>query len=138
MREERAHEGPELFGDPPAPPAPLPPHKRIAWTPQNGWQGITAEDRIRFTASAPACDLDRQLSSADLWLRANPTKARKSNFYRFFCSWLTKQQDRGGDAASNRPAQKPAPSAAPYGPVQPNKWQLPDYENDPEYARNPA
>jgi len=31
-----------------------------------------------------------------------------------------------------------AAPATPYGPVQPNKWQLPDYDNDPEYAREPA
>lgn len=78
-----------------------PPHKRISWTPQGGWTGITDADRESWAASAPACDLARQLASAGEWLKENPSKARKSNFYRFFGNWLRKAQDRGGDTTSN-------------------------------------
>jgi hypothetical protein len=31
------------------------------------------------------------------WLKANPAKARKSNWRKFVTSWLAKEQDRGGD-----------------------------------------
>jgi hypothetical protein len=37
------------------------------------------------------------------WLKANPTKAHKSNWRRFVVSWLTRSQDRGG---TNRSAGK--------------------------------
>ena len=79
---------------------PLPAHKRITWNPDNGWQGITGGDRDSFAAAAPAVDLNRQLSAADLWLRANPAKAKKQNFYRFFVNWIARQQERGGDGRS--------------------------------------
>lgn len=92
--------GPDLFA---ATSIPVAAHKRITWNPEQGWQGITDIDRGHFSKAAPAIDLDRQLSAADLWLRANPTKAKK-NFYRFFVNWITRQQERGGDAISNRPA----------------------------------
>lgn len=35
------------------------------------------------------------------WLKANPTKAKKSNWLRFITNWLARQQDRGGDTPSN-------------------------------------
>ena len=100
MHEVRTHtrEEAELFPVAPKPSKPLPPHKRIAWTPSTSWTGIETSDRQHFAAAAPAVDLDRALSSADLWLRANPAKAHKQNFYRYLVNWLTRQQERGGDA----------------------------------------
>ena len=97
VRGDAREEG-ELFGVEPKPSKPLPPHKRIAWNPEDGWSGFTDADMDAFAKAAPACDIDRQLSSADLWLRANPAKAHKQNFYRFFVSWIGRQQERGGDA----------------------------------------
>jgi hypothetical protein len=43
------------------------------------------------------------------WLKANPQKARKSNWRRFFVSWLTRSQDKGG---TNRTAGKTPEDAA--------------------------
>jgi hypothetical protein len=40
--------------------------------------------------------LDVELVRASEWLKANPTRARKSNWRRFLVSWLTRSQDRGG------------------------------------------
>jgi hypothetical protein len=40
--------------------------------------------------------LDIELVRASEWLKANPTRARKSNWRRFLVSWLTRSQDRGG------------------------------------------
>ncbi len=87
----------DLFGES----EPLKPHKRITWTPEAGWQGITDEDRKQFTAAAPAVDIERALSAADLWLRSNPAKQKK-NHYRFFVNWITSKQERGGDKPSNQ------------------------------------
>lgn len=83
------------------------PHKRIRWSPGTGWTGILPDDKAAWAAAFPACDLDRQLSTADLWLRANPAKSRKQNFFRFLTNWLERKQERGGDAQSAPAAPKP-------------------------------
>lgn len=84
---------------------PLPPRgevpAQVAWTPANGWEGITDEMRERWAEAYPACNIQRQLNSMAEWLHSNPTKAHKSNWLRFITNWLSKQQDRGGD---QRPA----------------------------------
>ena len=80
-----------------------PPSPKISWSSSEGWAGITAEDRAGWAEAYPAVDLTRALAAMTEWLRANPTKARKSNWRAFVTRWLTREQDRGGDAQSNRP-----------------------------------
>ena len=58
---------------------------------------------MAWAAAYPATVLDTELIRASEWLKANPTKARKSNWRRFLVSWLTRSQDRGG---TNRSAGK--------------------------------
>jgi hypothetical protein len=53
--------------------------------------------------------LDVELIRASEWLKANPTRAHKSNWRRFLVSWLTRSQDRGG---TNRTVGKSADDAA--------------------------
>ena len=53
--------------------------------------------------------LDIELVRASEWLKANPTRAHKSNWRRFVVSWLTRSQDRGG---TNRSAGKTPEDAA--------------------------
>lgn len=79
------------------------PKDAIGWAVESGWQGITEEDRKTWGTAYPACTLDIELVRATEWLKANPTKARKSNWRRFLVSWLTRSQDRGG---TNRSAGK--------------------------------
>ena len=69
----------------------------IQWSAETGFVGITDDDRSRWSAAYPACDIDRQLASMDVWLRENPAKAHKSRWGRFIANWLSKSQDRGGD-----------------------------------------
>ena len=69
----------------------------IIWTETNGFSGITEADRGRWVRAYPACDIDRQLASMDVWLRENPAKAHKSRWGRFIANWLSHSQDRGGD-----------------------------------------
>ena len=76
----------------------------IAWTPEAGFTGITADDRTRWAKAYPALDLDRQLATMDDWLRNNPEKAHRSRWGRFVSNWLKRSQDRGGDVASNKPS----------------------------------
>jgi uncharacterized protein YdaU (DUF1376 family) len=78
-------------------------HEPICWTLDAGWQGITDADRTTWAAAYPACVVDIELLRATEWLRGNPTRARKSNWRRFFVSWLTRSQDKGG---TNRSAGK--------------------------------
>jgi hypothetical protein len=75
----------------------------IRWTPETGWDGITDDDRAKWRAAYPACDIDRQLAAASAWLEANPAKARKSLWRKFLTGWLARAQERGGDSASVRP-----------------------------------
>jgi uncharacterized protein YdaU (DUF1376 family) len=79
------------------------PKDSIDWSVSSGWQGITEEDRKTWATAYPACLLDIELMRSAEWLKANPTKARKSNWRRFLVSWLTRSQDRGG---TNRSAGK--------------------------------
>lgn len=68
----------------------------ISWTADAGWQGITDGDRAEWLQAYPACDLPGELAKSGSWLKANPTKAHKSNWRRFLVSWLTRSQDHGG------------------------------------------
>lgn len=74
------------------------PHKRIGWNAEAGFTGIIPDDRAKWLDAFPACDIGRQISAADLWLRANPVKSKKQNFFRFLTNWIARQQERGGDA----------------------------------------
>jgi uncharacterized protein YdaU (DUF1376 family) len=78
-------------------------HNAIRWSEDSGWDGITEADRKAWAEAYPATVLDIELARAAEWLKANPTKARKSNWRRFLVSWLTRSQDRGG---TNRTAGK--------------------------------
>jgi uncharacterized protein YdaU (DUF1376 family) len=78
-------------------------HEPIRWTLDAGWEGITEADRKTWADAYPACLVDIELLRAAEWLRGNPTKARKSNWRRFFVAWLTRSQDKGG---TNRSAGK--------------------------------
>lgn len=76
----------------------------IAWTRDEGWTGITEADRAAWRDAYPACDLDLELARAGEWLKANPTKARKSNWRKFVVNWLTRSQDKGGTRGTGPPA----------------------------------
>lgn len=78
-------------------------HNAVKWSESDGWQGITDADRKTWAEAYPACVLDIELVRASEWLKANPTRAKKSNWRRFVVSWLTRSQDRGG---TNRSAGK--------------------------------
>jgi len=91
------------------------PADSVSWSVDAGWQGITDADRQEWRQAYPACDLDPELARATAWLKANPTKAHKSNWRRFIVSWLTRSQDRGG---TNR-----TPGARPESKPQPQVWR---------------
>jgi hypothetical protein len=89
------------------------PASAISWTADAGWQGITDGDRQEWRVAYPACDLAGELARATSWLKANPTRAHKSNWRKFVVGWLTRSQDKGGTnrTAGNRPDEKPPPKA---------------------------
>lgn len=84
-------------------------HDAVSWDFESGWEGITAADRKTWAEGFPAVVLDVELIRASEWLKANPTRAHKSNWRRFLVSWLTRSQDRGG---TNRTAGKTSEDAA--------------------------
>lgn len=99
------------------------PPDAVRWDAAAGWQNISDADRQEWREAFPACDLDQELAKATSWLRANPDRARRSNWRRFLVSWLTRSQDKGGTnrTPGNRPDDKPPPTvwrdryqAAPY------------------------
>lgn len=73
-----------------------PHHEHVTWSMDRGWSGITPADRTAWCEAFPAVTLDVELVRATEWLKANPTRAKKSNWRRFLLSWLTRSQDRGG------------------------------------------
>jgi hypothetical protein len=87
------------------------PADAVSWNADAGWQGITDADRQEWRQAYPACDLTAELAKAGSWLKANPTKAHKSNWRRFVVSWLTRSQDRGGTnrTPGARPDDRPPP-----------------------------
>jgi hypothetical protein len=81
----------------PAPRSGSKPSDPIRWSSEAGWEGITDADRAEWSQAYPAADLPVELAKATQWLRANPKKARKSNWRRWLTTvWLSKCQDRGG------------------------------------------
>jgi hypothetical protein len=78
----------------------------LRWTEESGWEGITDADHAEWSQAYPAADLPVELAKANQWLKANPKKARKSNWRRWLTTvWLSKCQDRGG---THREAARPA------------------------------
>ena len=70
--------------------------KSITWNKTKGcFEGITDEMIRNWKAAYPAVNLAAQLSRADEWLKANPTR-KKQNHYRFIVNWMTRAQERGG------------------------------------------
>ena len=73
---------------------------------------ITDADRQEWAEAFPGAVLDQELAKATAWLRANQTKARRSNWRRFLVGWLQRCQDKGGtdrQQTGRRPDDKPPP-----------------------------
>lgn len=69
----------------------------LRWSAESGWEGITDADRAEWSHAYPAADIPVELGKAALWLKANPKKAKKSNWRKWVTTvWLSKCQDRGG------------------------------------------
>jgi hypothetical protein len=84
----------------------------LRWSAESGWEGITDADRAEWSQAYPAADLAVELAKANQWLKANPKKARKSNWRRWLTTvWLSKCQDKGGThrEPGRRPDDKPPP-----------------------------
>ena len=113
IREEELPASQVATSDPPKRRKRSQPAGGIAWTADAGWQGITDADRTEWAAAYPACDVAGELLRATSWLKANPSKAHKSNWRRFVVSWLTRSQDKGGTNRTPgvRPDEKPPPKA---------------------------
>jgi hypothetical protein len=85
---------------------------RVHWDCESGWQNITDADRQEWAEAFPGAVLDQELAKATAWLKANPTKARRSNWRRFLVGWLQRCQDKGGtdrQQTGRRPDDKPPP-----------------------------
>lgn len=79
--------------------------EKLQWSEATGWQGFTADLWDELAKAYPACDIRRQFLAMEQWLKANPAKARKSNWRKFVTNWLAKEQDRGGDLKGRSPSQ---------------------------------
>ena len=90
----------------PAPRAGSEPTDSIRWSASAGWEGIGDSDLAEWAAAYPAADIPVELARATQWLKANPKKAKKSNWRKWLTtSWLNNCQDRGGThrEAAKRP-----------------------------------
>ena len=99
----------------------------LVWDPVEGWQGITDADRTAWATAYPAASLTAELAKASEWLRANPTKAKRSNWRKFLTGWLTRCQDGGGTDRGNgrRPADERPPPKAWKDDYQPAPYRTP-------------
>jgi hypothetical protein len=57
--------------------------------------------------------LHQELAKATAWLKANPSRANRSNWRRFIVGWLQRCQDKGGTSREpgKRPDDKPPPKS---------------------------
>ena len=99
----------------------------LVWDSVEGWQGITDGDRTAWATAYPAASLTAELAKASEWLRANPTKAKRSNWRKFLTGWLTRCQDGGGTDRGNgrRPADERPPPKAWKDDYQPAPYRTP-------------
>ena len=99
----------------------------LVWDCVEGWQGITDADRTAWATAYPAASLTAELAKASEWLRANPTKAKRSNWRKFLTGWLTRCQDGGGTDRGNgrRPADERPPPKAWKDDYQPAPYRTP-------------
>ena len=99
----------------------------LVWNAVEGWQGITDADRTAWATAYPAASLTAELAKASEWLRANPTKAKRSNWRKFLTGWLTRCQDGGGTDRGNgrRPADERPPPKAWKDDYQPAPYRTP-------------
>ena len=99
----------------------------LVWDPVEGWQGITDADRTAWATAYPSASLTAELAKASEWLRANPTKAKRSNWRKFLTGWLTRCQDGGGTDRGNgrRPADERPPPKAWKDDYQPAPYRTP-------------
>lgn len=105
----------------------------LRWSAESGWEGITDADRAEWSQAYPAADLPVELAKATQWLKANPKKAKKSNWRKWVTTvWLSKCQDRGG---THREAAKQA-GPPPQDPAKKRWWRSDAGQNlsDAEYA----
>ena len=117
----------------PAPRASSEPSAAVCWTDGGGWTGITPEDLAAWAVAYPAADIAVELARATEWLKANPKKAKKSNWRKWLTTtWLNGCQDRGGthrDRAVQPDGRRSAAEAA-------AEWKK--AAEDPEIARRRA
>ncbi len=86
----------------------------LRWLPDSGWQGVDSALLTELGTAYPACNVPRQLLCMEQWLKANPAKAKKSNWRRFVTNWLKAEQDRGGDLHTLPPPTSQLPSDTPF------------------------
>lgn len=70
---------------------------KISWTQESSWAGITEKDMAGWREAYPACDIERLLLAMQEWLISNPVRSKKSNWRKFITTWLSKEQDSGGE-----------------------------------------
>lgn len=80
---------------------------QLRWSEAEGWSGNGEELISELKTAYPACDIERQFLEMAQWLKANPAKAKKSNWRRFVDNWLRRKQDRGGDVHGSNGTSKP-------------------------------
>lgn len=81
-----------------------PPAVKIALSDEGIFDGLTPAQLGRWREAFPAINVASEIHRAEVWLQANPRKA-KSNYARFLVNWLSRAQDRerkGGGAAAPR------------------------------------
>ena len=57
------------------------------------WTGVTTEQLRAWAGAYPSCDVQMELKKSAAWIVSNPDKAPKSQFARFFNTWLLRQQN---------------------------------------------
>jgi hypothetical protein len=78
------------------------PPRKISWTAESGFSGITDKDHADWKVAYPAVNIPQQIAAASVWLKQHPEK-RKSKHGQFLTNWFSRNQERGGSMPSNPP-----------------------------------
>ncbi len=74
----------------------------IFWDLASGWTGFTPVLRENLTKAFPGIDLDLACMETDRWLRDNPAKASKKNWFSFLTNWLRRSSPSGDSSTMFR------------------------------------
>jgi hypothetical protein len=101
-------------------------HRYISWSLETGWIGFTTEIREQLAKAFRGVDLDVACNESDNWLRKNPSKAKKNNWYNFLTGWMRRSASFPGNRSDEDTNENGLKKEEWVGPTNWNQRPAPD------------